>query len=484
MDAAEIVIDVKDVKKQFKSYRDKATSFKERFVNPSRGRHEDVMVLKGVSFQVRRGEAIGIIGRNGCGKSTTLKLLTRILYPTQGTIRIKGRVSSLIELGAGFHPDMTGRENIYTNASIFGLTRREVDQRLGDIVRFSELEEFIDQPVRTYSSGMYMRLAFAVAINVDADVLLIDEILAVGDSAFQKKCFEKLKEIKAAGTTIVIVSHSMDQMYKICDRLIWIEEGLVKEEGVPRFIGEEYLAAMEGRRLDRIELENRQRKEELERQIQEEQERLRQEQEKEQRAREKAEQEQQEKERRAQEEARRAEQLAELERRQREMEKNETAKSLTPYCRPGARRSGTWEVRFDRVRMLNEKGEETTRFKIGEELTVEMSYFGISGTDVNYIIGFTRLDGVFCYGSTVRLDCKHMLKAQAKGTAVFKTKNILAKGKYVLDVRIRAEDESFIDNIYSLIEFESYTDNVTDAGVMIMDHVWHVDGKKVPVNEE
>mgnify|MGYP002510825276 CR=1 FL=1 len=484
MDAAEIVIDVKDVKKQFKSYRDKATSFKERFVNPSRGRHEDVMVLKGVSFQVRRGEAIGIIGRNGCGKSTTLKLLTRILYPTQGTIRIKGRVSSLIELGAGFHPDMTGRENIYTNASIFGLTRREVDQRLGDIVRFSELEEFIDQPVRTYSSGMYMRLAFAVAINVDADVLLIDEILAVGDSAFQKKCFEKLKEIKAAGTTIVIVSHSMDQMYKICDRLIWIEEGLVKEEGVPRFIGEEYLAAMEGRRLDRIELENRQRKEELERQIQEEQERLRQEQEKEQRAREKAEQEQQEKERRAQEEARRAEQLAELERRQREMEKNETAKSLTPYCRPGARRSGTWEVRFDRVRMLNEKGEETTRFKIGEELTVEMSYFGISGTDVNYIIGFTRLDGVFCYGSTVRLDCKHMLKAQAKGTAVFKTKNILAKGKYVLDVRIRAEDESFIDNIYSLIEFESYTDNVTDAGVMIMEHVWHVDGKKVPVNEE
>ena len=484
MDAAEIIIDVKDVKKQFKSYRDKATSFKERFVNPSRGRHEDVMVLKGVSFQVRRGEAIGIIGRNGCGKSTTLKLLTRILYPTQGTIRIKGRVSSLIELGAGFHPDMTGRENIYTNASIFGLTRREVDQRLGDIVRFSELEEFIDQPVRTYSSGMYMRLAFAVAINVDADVLLIDEILAVGDSAFQKKCFEKLKEIKAAGTTIVIVSHSMDQMYKICDRLIWIEEGLVKEEGVPRFIGEEYLAAMEGRRLDRIELENRQRKEELERQIQEEQERLRQEQEKEQRAREKAEREQQEQERRAQEEARRAEQLAELERRQREMEKNETAKSLTPYCRPGARRSGTWEVRFDRVRMLNEKGEETTRFKIGEELTVEMSYFGISGTDVNYIIGFTRLDGVFCYGSTVRLDCKHMLKAQAKGTAVFKTKNILAKGKYVLDVRIRAEDESFIDNIYSLIEFESYTDNVTDAGVMIMDHVWHVDGKKVPVNEE
>lgn len=473
MDETEIVIDVKNIKKQFKSYRDKATSLKERFVNPSRGRHEKIMVLKGISFQVRRGEAIGIIGKNGCGKSTTLKLLTRILYPTEGTIRIRGRVSSLIELGAGFHPDMTGRENIYTNASIFGITRKEVDQRINDIIRFSELEEYIDQPVRTYSSGMYMRLAFAVAINVDADVLLIDEILAVGDSAFQKKCFEKLKEIKAVGTTIVIVSHSMDQMYKICDRLIWIEEGLIRDEGVPKFIGEEYLATMEGRRLDRIELENRQKKEELERQIQAEQERLRLEQEKEQK----------EKERKAQEEVQRAEQLAELERRQKEMAKNETAKALTPYCRPGARRSGTWEVKFDSVRMLNSKGEESTRFQIGEEMTVEMTYSGTPGTDVNYIIGFTRLDGVFCYGSTVRLDCKHMLQAMSHGTAVFRTRNILMKGKYVLDVRIRAEDESFIDNIYSLIEFESCTDNVTDAGVMVMNHEWYVDGKKVPINE-
>ena len=276
-----VVIDVQNVKKKFRSYQDKATSFKERFINPARGKHEDVMVLKGISFQVKRGEAIGIIGKNGCGKSTTLKLLTKILYPNEGIINMKGRVSSLIELGAGFHPDMTGRENIYTNASIFGITRKEVDQRLNDIIRFSELEDYIDSPVRTYSSGMYMRLAFAVAINVDADILLIDEILAVGDSAFQKKCFEKLKEIKANGTTIVIVSHSMDQLYKICDRLIWLEEGLIKEEGLPRVIGEEYLAAMEGRRLDRIELEKKLEREELEKKIAAEQERLRQEAEKE-----------------------------------------------------------------------------------------------------------------------------------------------------------------------------------------------------------
>ena len=265
-------------------------------MNPSRGKHEDVMVLKGISFEVHKGEAIGIIGKNGCGKSTTLKMLTRILYPNEGKIEIKGRVSSLIELGAGFHPDMTGRENIYTNASIFGITRKEVDRRLNDIIRFSELEEYIDNPVRTYSSGMYMRLAFAVAINVDADVLLIDEILAVGDSAFQKKCFDKLKEIKANGTTIVIVSHSMDQMYKICDKLIWIENGLIKDEGTPKFIGEAYLAAMEGRRLDRIEFENQQKKEELERKIKEEQERLRIEQEKEEKKRQEEEKRQKEEE--------------------------------------------------------------------------------------------------------------------------------------------------------------------------------------------
>ena len=484
MNTREIVIDVKDVKKEFKSYKDKAFSFKERFVNPSRNKHENVKVLKGISFQVYRGEAVGIIGKNGCGKSTALKLLTRILYPNEGSINIKGRVSSLIELGAGFHPDMTGRENIYTNASIFGITRKEVDRRLTDIIRFSELEEFIDQPVRTYSSGMYMRLAFAVAINVDADILLIDEILAVGDSAFQKKCFEKLKEIKSNGTTIVIVSHSMDQMYRICDRLIWIEDGLIKEEGAPRIIGEEYLAAMEGRRLDRIEIENKQKREELEQKIREEQERLRIEQEKEQKRQEEKKLKEEERKRKEEAEKRRREELAEMQRKQKEIEINETAKALTPFCRPGARRQGTWVVKYDRVRLMNRNGEETVSFQIGEDIIVEMDYSGKAGEDVNFIIGITRLDGVFCYGSTVRLDCKKMLKSQDKGTVKFTAKNILMQGKYVLDVRIRAEDESFIDNIYSLIEFESVTENVTDAGVMIMEHEWIVDGKKIPINKQ
>ena len=157
---------------------------------------------------------------------------------------MRGRVSSLIELGAGFHPDMSGRENIYTNASIFGLTRKEIDDRLQDIIDFSELEEFIDNPVRTYSSGMYMRLAFAVAINVDADILLIDEILAVGDAAFQAKCFHKLREIKAAGTTIVIVSHSLGQIEQICDRSIWFKDGVIEKQGIPYDVHPYYLDFM------------------------------------------------------------------------------------------------------------------------------------------------------------------------------------------------------------------------------------------------
>ena len=245
-----IVVD--NVVKNFKVYLDKGSTLKERVISVKRNRYEVRQILDGISFSIPKGQAVGLIGKNGCGKSTTLKMLTRIYKPTGGTIQVKGRVSSLIELGAGFHPDMSGRENIYINASIFGLKKEEIDERLEEIIRFSELEEFIDNPVRTYSSGMYMRLAFAVAINVNADVLLIDEILAVGDVSFQKKCFDKLQEIKENGTTIVIVSHSMDQLYSICDRLIWIEKGKVREDGIPQQVGTHYLDSMEDERLAKL----------------------------------------------------------------------------------------------------------------------------------------------------------------------------------------------------------------------------------------
>lgn len=249
----ENAIEVRNLKKKFRVYYDKGNSLKEKAIFRKRNKYEERWVLRGIDLDIKKGEAIGLIGHNGCGKSTTLKLLTKIIYPDEGTIEMDGRVSSLIELGAGFHPDMSGKENIYINASIFGLTQKEIDKRIQEIISFSELEEFIDNPVRTYSSGMYMRLAFAVAINVDADILLIDEILAVGDSNFQAKCFNKLREIKKNGTTIVIVSHSLGQIEQICDRSIWIQDGKIRLEGDPRSIHSEYLEFMGNKKQDKTE---------------------------------------------------------------------------------------------------------------------------------------------------------------------------------------------------------------------------------------
>lgn len=466
----DVVIRVDNIKKNFKSYKDKATSFKERFVNPSRGKHEDVVVLKGISFEVRKGEAIGLIGKNGCGKSTTLKMLTRILYPNEGNIEITGRVSSLIELGAGFHPDMTGRENIYTNASIFGITRKEVDRRLNDIIRFSELEEHIDNPVRTYSSGMYMRLAFAVAINVDADVLLIDEILAVGDSAFQKKCFEKLKEIKANGTTIVIVSHSMEQMYKICDRLIWIENGLIRDEGVPKFIGEEYLAEMEGRRLDRIELENRQKKAELEEQIKEQQERLRIEQEKEQKRQEEKRL-KEERKRKEEEDRARREELEQMEHKRLEMERNETLKMVNRFCRPDARRGGNGKCLIRSVRVLNEENQEVQQLRGEKSYTIEIFLDNFNDLkEIVCAVGFTREDGVYCYGNFAQYrDDSEKLKGEP---VKFVFENRFLSGKYMLDFWLQSPEREVYDEIIGLVLVEMVGCKSHQRGIFAMEHRW------------
>jgi len=209
----EIAISVENVEKSFKIYKDKGFTLKERILFfKSRNAYVKNNILRGISFDIEKGDILGIVGKNGSGKSTLLKLITKIIYPDSGNIKINGKVSSLIELGAGFHPDMTGRENIYINASIYGLTKKEIDSKLDTIIKFSELEEFIDSPVRTYSSGMYMRLAFSVAINVDADILLIDEILAVGDARFQAKCFNKMLELKKREINKIDVDELLNQL--------------------------------------------------------------------------------------------------------------------------------------------------------------------------------------------------------------------------------------------------------------------------------
>ena len=234
-------IEIKNMSKDFKVIYDKPNTLKERIVFWNSTKKEYRHILKNINLTIKKGETVALIGTNGSGKSTLLKLMTKIIYPTKGTIKTNGKLTSLLELGAGFHPDFTGRENIYFNASIFGLTAAEIDNRIGEIIKFSELEDFIDNPVRTYSSGQYMRLAFSIAINVDAEILLIDEILAVGDQHFQDKCFEKLKELRDSDKTIIIVSHSLDTLRNLCSRVIWIYEGQIRLDGKTNYVIDEYL---------------------------------------------------------------------------------------------------------------------------------------------------------------------------------------------------------------------------------------------------
>ena len=241
-DTYKIIVD--NVSKTFNVYLDRANTVKEKLLFLfTRNKKEKREVLKDINLKIKQGEVVALIGTNGSGKSTLLKLMTKIIYPNKGKITTKGKLTSLLELGAGFHPDFSGRENIYFNASIFGLTKKEIDDRLEDIIEFSELRKFIDNPVRTYSSGMYIRLAFSVAINVDADILLIDEILSVGDEHFQNKCFEKMEELKKQGKTMVFVTHSMQSVKKLCDRAIWLCEGKIKMDGDTDKVVDAYVEA-------------------------------------------------------------------------------------------------------------------------------------------------------------------------------------------------------------------------------------------------
>ena len=238
------IITVDHVDMCFRMDVNHTTNLKEWFVRglKRQNSYKEFYALKDVSLRIEQGEVVGLIGHNGSGKSTLLKLMTKIIYPTKGKIITHGKLTSLLELGAGFHQDFTGRENIYFNAAIFGLSKKEIDARVDKIIEFSELGDAIDTPVRTYSSGMYMRLAFSVAINVDADILLIDEILAVGDQHFQDKCFEKLNELKNnENKTIVIVSHSLSSVKKLCNRAIWINKGEVQMDGNVNKVIDEYI---------------------------------------------------------------------------------------------------------------------------------------------------------------------------------------------------------------------------------------------------
>jgi len=239
------LIDIKELRKEFNLSTSGAASIKTALLWWKRRNMVHLQVLKGISFQVHPGECVAVIGKNGAGKSTLLSLLARVYKPTSGKIDIKGRIAPLLELGAGFHPDLTGIENIYFNGVILGLTREEMKARTDKIVEFSEIGDHINAPTRTYSSGMLARLGFSVAVHVDADILLVDEVLAVGDYDFERKCYAKIDEFRANGGTILFVSHQMDAVRRVADRCIWLKDGEIHRVGPPDQVIGEY----EGRDL-------------------------------------------------------------------------------------------------------------------------------------------------------------------------------------------------------------------------------------------
>ncbi len=238
-------VEVREVSKMFKLYHENVRSLKEKVLFFRKRGYEEFWALCGIDLNVEKGETLGIIGANGSGKSTLLKCMTKIIYPTSGKIVTNGSIAALLELGAGFQPDLTGRENVYLNASILGFSRREVDRKFDEIVAFAELERFIDNYVRNYSSGMYIRLGFAVAISVDPEILIVDEVLAVGDEAFQRKCLDKIDEFRDSGKTIIFVTHNVEVTREICDRVIMLEGGRMVKDGIPKEIVNYYHQVME-----------------------------------------------------------------------------------------------------------------------------------------------------------------------------------------------------------------------------------------------
>lgn len=440
-----IAIRVNNISKHFKVYYDKAVTMKERLLFSKRRRYEERKVLDEISFDIQKGEAVGLIGHNGCGKSTTLKMLSKIMYPDKGSIETQGRISALIELGAGFHPDMSGRENIYINAAIFGLSREEIDQRLQTIIDFSELGSYIDNPVRTYSSGMYMRLAFSVAINVDADILLVDEILAVGDAAFQAKCFNKLREIKAKGTTIVIVSHSLGQIEQICDRSIWIHRGKIRLEGKPRDVHPaylEYIARHSGNVINPVTEEEKKAAQEREQQKQE------------------AEQ--------PQEETPAEQPVAEA-------APEPVAAEPEPQ---DPNRWGNGDARITNIRLLNSEGQECDAFLTGEKMDIVIEYTVKKPLQNPACgIGIFRNDGLQCYGTNTQIERIRNLDLGSGGKVVCAIeKNLLLTGVYTLDVAIHTEDGFAYDYYRYAKSFRMYTD-LQDVGAARLPHEWRFDSR-------
>jgi ABC-type polysaccharide/polyol phosphate transport system ATPase subunit len=388
--------------------------------------------LQGVSFNVPAGRTYGIIGRNGSGKSTALKLVAGITKPTTGTVKVQGRISALIELGAGFHPEISGRENVFINGIMLGLTKREVTQRFDEIVEFAELQQFIDAPVKTYSSGMYMRLGFAVAIHVDPDVLLVDEVLAVGDEGFTHKCLDKFGEFKRRGKTILLVTHSLNLVERFCDEALWLDHGKVRGSGDPKRVVGAYLIDVgksEERELARLEAKSGQRAESQEPTVQ---------------------------------------------------SPESKVKGLEPsgsvvedMTRIDEGRWGSREMEITGVTFKNAAGEVSHIFQSGDPMSIHLAVRSHQTIpDFVFGIGIYNAEGVNCYGTNTHIEDFMSAEARGEGEVTFNIESLdLVEGTYKVDVAAHKRD-GYPYDYHRLLHTFRVKSRSKEVGIYRPRHAW------------
>ena len=391
---------------------------------------ETFPALRGVSFQVPSGQTLGVIGRNGSGKSTALKLVAGITKPTSGTVKVRGRISALIELGAGFHPEISGRENVYINGIMLGLSRREIERRFDEIVEFAELKDFIDEPVKNYSSGMYMRLGFAVAIHVDPDVLLVDEVLAVGDEGFTHKCLDKFGEFKRRNKTILLVTHSLGLVERFCDEALWLDQGQKRAEGDPTRVIGAYMTDVERQEEQFLATTDAKNKQE-------------------------------------------ADETAA----QPDAGPVDAGEAVADMSRAGEGRWGSGGVEIVGVTLSAENGQPTHIYHTGEPMTVTLEVRAHRVVnDFVFGIGIFNAEGVCVYGTNTDIE-EHESDALTGDAKV--RMNIaaldLVEGTYKLDVAVHKRDGAPYDYHRLLYTFRIKS-RLKDVGIYRPRHDWRFDG--------
>ena len=429
-----LAIDVRDVTKVYRKFahRKQFATIKSALLSGSLVRDlrpdETFAALRGVSFQVPAGCTYGIIGRNGSGKSTMLKCVAGISRPTTGTVTVQGRVSALIELGAGFHPEISGRENVFINGIMLGLSRRDIARRFDEIVEFAELEEFIDAPVKTYSSGMYMRLGFAVAIHVDPDVLLVDEVLAVGDEGFTHKCLDKFGEFRRRGKTVLLVTHSLGLVERFCDDALWIDQGQARAHGDPRRVVGAYITDVERGEERALAVADAKALEHAE---------------------------------------------AAPVQDQTIADPVEAAAAPDDGFQAAEGRWGSRDVEITGVRLVGEDGRAGHVFHSGEAITIELAVSAKQPvTDFAFGIGIFSADGVCCYGTNTDIAELKSVELSGTGVARFVIESLdLVEGTYKLDVAAHKRDGFAYDYHRQLYTFRVKS-RTKDAGIYRPRHRW------------